>query len=110
MTRRNLLKTSFAALPVFARQNSGHVVNVVSTAGLRIVPTMGVYGATKNAVRTVTEALRQEAGPHLRVTEISPGMIATNFGDSITDQTTKKMITERLGAIAISPGWAMPAT
>ena len=92
-----------AALPVFGRQKSGHVVNVVSTAGIQIVPTMGVYGATKNAVRTVTEALRQEAGPHLRVTEISPGMIATNFGDSITDQTTKKMITERLGAIAISP-------
>ena len=92
-----------AALPVFGRQKSGHVVNVVSTAGIQIVPTMGVYAATKNAVRTVTEALRQEAGPHLRVTEISPGMIATNFGDSITDQTTKKMITERLGAIAISP-------
>ena len=92
-----------AALPVFGRQKSGHVINIVSTAGIQIVPTMGVYGATKNAVRTVTEALRQEAGPHLRVTEISPGMIATNFGDSITDQTTKKMITERLGAIAISP-------
>ncbi|MAU22899.1 MAG: oxidoreductase [Martelella sp.] len=92
-----------AALPVFGRQKSGHVVNVVSTAGIQIVPTMGVYAATKNAVRTVTEALRQEAGPHLRVTEISPGMIATNFGDSITDETTKKMITERLGAIAISP-------
>ncbi|MEO1989878.1 MAG: SDR family oxidoreductase [Martelella sp.] len=92
-----------AALPVFGRQKSGHVINIVSTAGIQIVPTMGVYGATKNAVRTVTEALRQEAGPHLRVTEISPGMIATNFGDSITDQTTKQMITERLGAIAISP-------
>jgi len=92
-----------AALPVFGRQKSGHVVNVVSTAGIQIVPTMGVYAATKNAVRTVTEALRQEAGPHLRVTEISPGMIATNFVDSITDQTSKQMITERLGANAISP-------
>jgi len=92
-----------AALPVFGRQKSGHVINVVSTAGIQIVPTMGVYAATKNAVRTVTEALRQEAGPHLRVTEISPGMIATNFVDSITDHTSKQMITERLGAIAISP-------
>ncbi|MGV0817600.1 SDR family oxidoreductase [Martelella sp. AMO21009] len=92
-----------AALPVFGRQKSGHVINIVSTAGIQIVPTMGVYAATKNAVRTVTEALRQEAGPHLRVTEISPGMIATNFGDSITDRMTKQMITERLEAIAISP-------
>jgi NADP-dependent 3-hydroxy acid dehydrogenase YdfG len=92
-----------AALPVFARQGSGHVVNVISTAGIQIVPTMGVYAATKNAVRTVTEVLRQEAGPNLRVTEVSPGMIATNFGDSITDQATKKMIEQRLGNIAISP-------
>jgi NADP-dependent 3-hydroxy acid dehydrogenase YdfG len=52
-----------AALPVFRKQRSGHIVNVVSTAGLKILPTMGVYAATKNAVRTITEALRQEAGP-----------------------------------------------
>jgi NADP-dependent 3-hydroxy acid dehydrogenase YdfG len=92
-----------AALPVFARQASGHVINVISTAGLKMVPTMGVYAATKNAVRTATEILRQEAGPHLRVTEVSPGMTATNFGDSITDQPTKSMIEGQLGAIAIPP-------
>jgi NADP-dependent 3-hydroxy acid dehydrogenase YdfG len=92
-----------AALPVFGRQGHGHVINVISTAGIKILPTMGVYAATKNAVRTATEALRQEAGPGLRVTEISPGMTATNFGDSITDAETKKAIAERLGDIAISP-------
>lgn len=92
-----------AALPVFAQQGSGHVINVISTAGIQIVPTMGVYAATKNAVRTATEVLRQEAGPYLRVTEISPGAIATNFGDSIPDPATKRMIDERLGGIAISP-------
>jgi NADP-dependent 3-hydroxy acid dehydrogenase YdfG len=90
-----------AALPVFARQASGHVINIVSTAGIKMVPTMGVYAATKNAVRTLTEILRQEAGPHLRVTEISPGMTATNFSNSITDEPTKRMIEGQLGAIAI---------
>ncbi|MCD7111337.1 SDR family oxidoreductase [Rhizobium sp. DKSPLA3] len=90
-----------AALPVFARQGSGHMINVISTAGLKIVPTMGVYAATKNAVRTVTEALRQEAGPTLRVTEISPGMTATNFSDSITDAGMKKKIEDDLGAMAM---------
>ena len=92
-----------AALPIFARQASGHVINVISTAGIKMMPTMGVYAATKNAVRTVTEILRQEAGPHLRVTEVSPGMTATNFGDSITDQPTKAIMEGRLGAIAIPP-------
>jgi NADP-dependent 3-hydroxy acid dehydrogenase YdfG len=92
-----------AALPVFARQDQGHVVNVVSTAGIQMIPTMGVYAATKNAVRTATEILRQEAGPNLRVTEVSPGVIATNFGDGITDLATKRLIEESLGGIAISP-------
>jgi NADP-dependent 3-hydroxy acid dehydrogenase YdfG len=42
VVRRGVLHGIAAALPVFARQGSGHVVNVVSTAGLKIVPTMGV--------------------------------------------------------------------
>ncbi len=92
-----------AALPVFQRQKSGHIINVVSTAGLKIVPTMGVYGATKNAVRTLTEALRQEAGPHLRVTEISPGAVATDFMNAIADEAARKAVQARLAAIAMAP-------
>ncbi len=90
-----------AALPVFQRQRSGHVINVVSTAGIKIVPTMGVYAATKNAVRTISEALRQEAGAHLRVTEVSPGMIATNLTDSFTDPVARDAIAARVAAVAI---------
>lgn len=92
-----------AALPVFQRQQSGHIINIVSTAGIKILPSMGVYAATKNAVRTITEALRQEAGPHLRVTEISPGMIATSFADSMTDPAVKEAMGERIRNVAISP-------
>ena len=92
-----------AALPVFQRQQCGHIVNVVSTAGLKILPTMGVYAATKNAVRTISEALRQEAGPHLRVTEVSPGFVATNFSGSVTDPAVRSAIEARSAAIAISP-------
>ncbi len=92
-----------AVLPLFARQKRGHVINVISTAGIKILPTMGVYAATKNAVRTLTEGLRQEAGPHLRVTEVSPGMVATSFGDSITDEKTREDIEKRMGDIAIPP-------
>ena len=51
----------------------------------------------------MTEILRQEAGPHLRVTEVSPGMTATNFGESITDQPTKTIIEGQVSAIAIPP-------
>ena len=92
-----------AALPVFGRQQSGHVVNVLSTAGLKIVPTMGIYAATNNAMRTATEALRQEAGPHLRVTEVSPGFVDTDFADSITDPGVRARIEKSKREFAIAP-------
>lgn len=93
-----------AALPVFKRQQSGQIVNVISTAGIKILPTMGVYAATKNAVRTATEALRQEAGPNLRVTEVSPGFVDTTFSDSsIDDPGLKAAMAKRKAQIAISP-------
>ena len=92
-----------AALPVFRRQGSGHFVHVVSTAGLKIVPLQGVYAATKNAVRTLTEALRQEAGETLRVTSVSPGFVHTDFADSMTDPKTRAAILEQRDRIAIAP-------
>ena len=92
-----------AALPVFRQQGFGHFVNVVSTSGLRISPLQGVYAATKNAVRTLSEALRQEAGDKLRVTGVSPGFVHTDFADSMTDLATKAAIVARRDKIAISP-------
>ena len=95
---RGVLYGIAAALPVFEQQGSGHIINIISTAGMKIVPTMGVYGATKNAVRTITEALRQEAGPTLRVTEVSPGFVATDFADTISDPAVRDAIKTQGGA------------
>jgi NADP-dependent 3-hydroxy acid dehydrogenase YdfG len=92
-----------AALPVFRRQGFGHFIHIVSTAGLRIVPLQGVYAATKNAVRTLTEALRQEAGASLRVTGISPGFVHTELANSLTDQRTRASMLEQMEKIAIAP-------
>jgi NADP-dependent 3-hydroxy acid dehydrogenase YdfG len=90
-----------AALPVFREQGSGQFVNVVSTAGLRIVPQQAVYAGTKNAVRTISEGLRQEAGRDLRVTVVSPGFVDTNFADSVTNPDTRAEILAGRDAIAI---------
>ena len=92
-----------AALPVFRRQGFGHFIQILSTAGLVIKPTMAVYAGTKNAVRAITEGLRQEAGDKLRVTGISPGFVQTNFADSMTNPTIKAQIVEKMGEIAIPP-------
>lgn len=92
-----------AALPVFRRQGTGHFVTVISTAGLRIVPQQAVYAGTKNAVRTICEGLRQEAGPALRVTGISPGFVRTDFADSMTDPDAKAQTLARMEEFAIPP-------
>lgn len=92
-----------AALPVFRRQGFGHFINILSTAGLVIKPTMAVYAGTKNAVRAITEGLRQEAGDKLRVTGISPGFVQTNFADSMTNPAIKAQIVEKMAEIAIPP-------
>ncbi|GAA2574428.1 MULTISPECIES: SDR family oxidoreductase [Streptomyces] len=91
------------ALPVFREQGSGHFVNIVSTAGLRISPLMSVYAGTKNAVRTVSEGLRQEAGDSLRVTVVSPGFVRTDFADGIPDPGARARTLETRDRIAIPP-------
>lgn len=100
---RGVLYGIAAALPIFRNQGFGHFVNTISTAGIRIVPTQGVYAATKNAVRTIAEALRQEAGDKLRVTNVSPGFIRTNFPESMTTSELKASTIEKMGKIAIPP-------
>jgi NADP-dependent 3-hydroxy acid dehydrogenase YdfG len=92
-----------AALPVFRKQGFGHFVTIVSTAGLTISPTMAVYAGTKNAVRTISEGLRQEAGEKLRVTSISPGFVNTDFADSMTNPEIRQNIRNTRDQIAISP-------
>ena len=92
-----------AALPVFRRQGFGHFVNTVSTAGLKIVPLQSVYAGAKNAVRTISEGLRQEAGDKLRVTIISPGFVHTDFAESMTNPEAKAQIVNTRDKMAISP-------
>ena len=92
-----------AALPVFRKQGFGHFVNVISTAGLKIVPMQSVYAGTKNAVRTISEGLRQEAGANLRVTTVSPGFVHTDFAESMTNPDVKAEIVATRDKMAIPP-------
>jgi NADP-dependent 3-hydroxy acid dehydrogenase YdfG len=92
-----------AALPGFRQQGSGHFVQVLSTSGLKIVPLQGVYAGTKNAVRTLTEALRQEAGPALRVTNVSPGFVHTDFAEAMTNPEVRAATLAKRDQLAIGP-------
>lgn len=75
-----------AALPHMEAQKFGQIINVSSVAGHKVGVNNAVYSATKHAVRVISEGLRQEVKPYnLRTTIISPGAVATELPDSITE-------------------------
>jgi NADP-dependent 3-hydroxy acid dehydrogenase YdfG len=72
-----------AVLPQMKKQQNGHIINVSSVAAYKTGAGYGVYSATKAAVLTLSEALRQEVKPYnLRTTVISPGMVDTELATS----------------------------
>ena len=69
-----------AFLPYLVESGDGHIINISSIFGLFSVPTQSAYNAAKFAVRAFTSVLRQELlGEPIRVTEIDPGMVETEF-------------------------------
>lgn len=76
-----------SVLPVMKKQNSGHIINISSVAGVKVMPGASVYCGTKYAVEAITEGLRQElsAAHGIRTTVIRPGAIETNIMSTITD-------------------------
>ena len=101
---RGVLNGIAAVLPTFQRQGRGHFVTTVSTAGLKITPTMAVYGGVKNAVRTILEGLRQESTDGvIRTTSVSPGYVRTELADSIDDRQLREQIHQNMAELAIAP-------
>lgn len=101
---RGVLHGIAAALPVFRNQGRGHFVTTVSTAGLKIVPTMAMYAATKNAVRTLMEGLRQESTDGVvRTTSISPGFVDTQLDGSIDDAAVRAQTRRNMAEFGLPP-------
>jgi NADP-dependent 3-hydroxy acid dehydrogenase YdfG len=90
---RGVLHGIAAALPYMKEQKSGHFINVSSVAGHKVRPGAAVYAATKFAVRALSEGLRQEVKPYnIRTTIISPGAVATELPNSITEGDVQEVM------------------
>ncbi|MDQ0753902.1 NADP-dependent 3-hydroxy acid dehydrogenase YdfG [Streptomyces africanus] len=101
---RGTLNGIAAALPAFRKQGAGHLVSIVSVAGLTVSPSMAVYAATKNAVRTIHEGLRTESTDGVvRTTAISPGYVRTDLADSMTDPHIREQTRKNMDAVGIPP-------
>src|SRR4030043_1751063 len=77
---KGLLYVSRAVIPGMVRRGQGHFVNIGSIAGYEVYPGGNVYCATKFAVRALSKGLRLDlSGTGLRVSQVSPGMVETEF-------------------------------
>ncbi|MEO0821707.1 MAG: SDR family oxidoreductase [Pseudomonadota bacterium] len=99
-----LLQALRLFLPGMRARGRGHVVNIGSVAGL--YPIMStVYGASKGAVRQISRNLRIELrGTGIRVTEIQPGRVSTEFYDAaIPDDAQTRDRLKTTGVRELSP-------
>jgi 3-hydroxy acid dehydrogenase/malonic semialdehyde reductase len=79
---RGLLYVTHALVPGMIARERGHIINVGSIAGRDCYQTGNIYCATKHAVRSITQSLRVDLlGTPLRVTEIAPGAVETEFSE-----------------------------
>lgn len=74
------LRVIRAVLPFM---NKGHVIFISSVSACNPYPYGGIYSATKSALETIAETLRQEEFPDIKVTVITPGVVNTSFFDNM---------------------------
>lgn len=79
---KGLLAMTRLFLPDMIEQNSGHIINLGSTASHEAYPGGAVYCATKHAVKAITEATKKDVhGTNVRVSMVSPGLVETEFSN-----------------------------
>ncbi|MBN2767370.1 MAG: SDR family NAD(P)-dependent oxidoreductase [Paludibacteraceae bacterium] len=77
---KGLLYITKQIVPLMIAQQSGHIVNISSIAGIEVYPNGSVYCASKHAVNAITKGLRIDLVKHgIKVSSISPGMAETEF-------------------------------
>lgn len=93
---KGLLYVSKAIMPKMIENQSGHIINIGSSAGKEVYPKGNVYCASKHAVLAITEGMRIDLNPHgIKVSAINPGLVETEFskvrfkGDARADDVYK---------------------
>ena len=77
---KSLLAMTRLVVPGMVERGRGHIINIGSIAGEAAYPGGSVYGATKAAVKALSDGLRIDlVDTPLRVTNIKPGLVETNF-------------------------------
>lgn len=77
---KGLLYVSKAIIPGMTERQSGHIINIGSSAGKEVYPKGNVYCASKHAVLAITEGMRIDLNPFgIKVSAVNPGLVETEF-------------------------------
>ena len=77
---KGLLYVSKAVIPQMTERQSGHIINIGSSAGKEVYPKGNVYCASKHAVLAITEGMRIDLNAFgIKVSAINPGLVETEF-------------------------------
>jgi NADP-dependent 3-hydroxy acid dehydrogenase YdfG len=97
----NLFATLYAcraAISHMLSQGGGDILNISSLAGRKGGPETNAYSASKHAVNSMTDAMRQELGNrNIRVCTLMPGATRSEVGDNITNPNWRKAIQAHVG-------------
>lgn len=102
-----LMHTALCFLPDMIAQNSGHIVNIASAAGMLANPKMSVYVASKWAVIGWSESLRIELKENhlkVRITTVTPSYISTGMFDGVKTHWISPVVTPDMAANKIIRG------
>ncbi len=92
-----------AVVPGMVARGKGHIVNIGSVAGLYPIVS-SVYGASKGAIHLLSQNLRIELkGSGVRVTEICPGRVSTEFFDAAIDDPDMRAKIKHTGIEELTP-------
>lgn len=93
---KGLLYVSKAVIPQMTERESGHIINIGSSAGKEVYAKGNVYCASKHAVLAITEGMRIDLNPFgIKVSAVNPGLVETEFsqvrfkGDAVADNVYK---------------------
>ncbi len=85
----NLMGTVYtcrAAIGPMKAQGHGDIINISSQAGRKNAPPFNAYAASKHALNSMSDSMRQEVGGHgIRVCVLMPGATATEVANNVTD-------------------------
>ena len=79
---KGLLYVFKAIIPQMVKRESGHIINIGSTAGKEVYPKGNVYCASKHAVDAINQGMRLDLNEYgIRVGAINPGLVETEFSE-----------------------------